>query len=220
MNIPGVVAIEAGQCRKAEIDYVAEMFSFLGTSRRFQSLDILPPTLGVFALWELTDCQFFRDPWGCEFNELARAVWICCKREQAAPAVERLVYHDDSRLLDEGADLVKRSGGEGLILDLPELITFLHTSPWEGFRMIPPGQEDEPSPFIFDGEKMGSLCAMGAEAELTPFETLWRTPMTRLGHLAAALAKRAGTKGIERPYDEEDIIRLLKAAKDKEDLDG
>ena len=82
--------------------------------------------------------------------------------------------------------------------------------------MIPPGQEDEPSPFIFDGEKMGSLCAMGAEAGLSPFETLWRTPMTRLGHLAAALAKRAGTKGIERPYDEEDIIRLLKAAKDKE----
>ena len=220
MSIPGVVAVEAAQCRKADIDYVAEMISFLGIERRFHSIVLAPPTLGVFALWELVDSQFFRDPWGCEFNELARAVWICKEREHAAHAVERFVYLDDPCLLDEGADQIIRSGGEELISNLAELVTFLHSSPWEGFRMIPPGQEDEPSPFIFDGEKLGNLCAMAAEAGLSPFETLWRTPMTQLGHLAAAIAKRAGTKGVERPYDESDIIRLLEAAKHKEDLDG
>ena len=217
MIAPGVIAVEAAACRKAQIDYIAEMFSFLEIPRCIGPIKLPPPTLGVFALWELVDCQFFRDPWGCPFNELARAIWICNKREHAAPAVARVVYADDAAMLDAGAQFIIRSGGEELIHDLAEIITFLHTSPWEGFRMIPPGEEeDDPSPFIFDGAKLGSLCAMGAEAGLTPFDTLWRTPLTQLGHLAAALVKRSGTKGVERPYDEEDIIRLLEAAKDKE----
>ena len=214
-DFPGVTAIEAGEVRKADVDYVGEMFAFLNIHRRFQALELPAPTLGVFALWELIDSRFFRDPWGCEFNELSRALWICWTREHAAPAVERFVYADDPTALDKGAELVKTAGGEELISQLPEVINFLHTTPWEGFRMIPPGEEGEPSPFIFDGEKLGSLCAMGAEAGLTPFEVLWRTPMTQLGHLAAAIAKRAGVKGIERPYDEEDILRLLEAAKNK-----
>ena len=57
MSIPGVVAVEAVQCRKADIDYVAEMISFLGIERRFHSIVLAPPTLGVFALWELVDSQ-------------------------------------------------------------------------------------------------------------------------------------------------------------------
>ena len=207
------VVLSAAGVKKAKVDFVAEMFAFLDTRRRFHALELPPPTLGVFALWELADVKFFRDPWGCDYNELGRALWICWTREHAASAVERYVYADDPEPLDKGAKLVLTAGGEELISQLPELITYIHTSPWEGFRMIPSeGTEEDPTQFLFDGAKLGMLCAMGADAGLSPDEILWKTPLTQLGHLAAAIAKRAGKEGIERPYDHEDVVSRMKAA--------
>ena len=206
------VVISAACVKKAQVDFVAEMFAFLDTRRRFHALELPPPTLGVFALWELADVKFFRDPWGCDYNELGRALWICWVREHAAPAVERYVYADDPEPLDKGAKLVLTAGGEELISQLPEVITYIHTSPWEGFRMIPQEHDEEPATFLFDGEKLGALCAVGAEANLSPFEILWRTPLTQLGHLIAASAKMAGKEGVERPYDHDDVVSRMKAA--------
>ena len=118
-----------------------------------------------------------------------------------------------TKLIDKGAKLVLTAGGEELISQLPEVVTYIHTSPWEGFRMIPSeGTEEDPTQFLFDGAKLGMLCAMGADAGLSPYEILWKTPLTQLGHLAAAIAKRAGKEGIERPYDHEDVVSRMKAA--------
>lgn len=212
------VIIRAESCRKCNVDYVAEMFAFLNVRRTFGRVALPPPTLGVFALWELADCQFFRDPWGCSFNELGRALWICKERQNAAQAVERLVYADDTAAIDRGAEQVLITGGEDLVNNLPELITYIHTSPWEGFRMIPTeGNEEEPAQFLFDGAKLGMLCAMGAEAGASPFQILWEISLTQLGHFAAAIGKRTGTEGIERPYDHEDVVSRMKAAVNTKD---
>lgn len=207
------VIISAAECRKADIDYVAEIFASLDTPRRFGDLILPPPTLGVFALWELCDCQFFRSPDTCDVRELGRALWICRDRENARPAVEAYVYRDDDVELDRGALDVLRAGGDGLISDLAEVIMYCHTIPWEGFRMIPKAEDEDPTPFLFDGERLGLLCSIGAEAGLSAHEVLWRTPFTRLGHLAAAQAKKAGVEGVERPYDHEDVVEKLNAAR-------
>ena len=207
------VVISAAGVKKAQVDFVAEMFAFLDTRRKFGDLELLPPTLGVFALWELADVKFFHDPWGCSFSELGRALWICQERQNAAQAVERLVYADDAAAIDRGAEQVLTAGGEELLRELPELITYIHTAPWEGFRMIPSeGTEEEPTQFLFDGAKLGMLCAMGAEAGASPNQILWEMPLTQLGHFVAAIAKRAGKEGIERPYDHEDVVSRMKAA--------
>lgn len=210
------VIIRATEAKKAFVDFPAEMFAMLDTSRVFGGVTVPPPTLGVLTLWELSGNQFYFDPYGCGYMELARAVWICIQREHARSAVERYVYADDALALDVGARDVITSGGEQLITELNELISFVHTTMWEGFRMRPQDQEvPEPSQFIYDGEKLGGLLAMAAEVNLTPFDVLWRTPMTQLGHIAAALDKRAGREGVERPYDHEDVVSRLKAAKEE-----
>lgn len=207
------VVISAAGVKKAQVDFVAEMFAMMDTPRLFGGLAVPPPTLGVLTLWELSGNQFYFDPYGCGYMELARALWICTQREHARAAVERYVYADDALALDEGARDVITSGGEQLISELPELITYTHTIMWEGFRMRPQDQDvPEPTQFIYDGEKLGGLLAMAAEVNLTPFDILWRTPMTQLGHIAAALDKRAGREGVERPYDHDDVVSRLKAA--------
>jgi len=214
------VIVKASECKREYVDYPLEMFACLDAQLRFGNLMLPPPTLGVFMLWELSSCEFFKHPETCSIEELGRALYIDRARRAAIPAVERYVYADNPRLLDHGARDCLVAGGPDLIDNLPRVRAYLHALPWNGFRMIPEGDPMDPSPFLFEGFRCGVTAAMAAKFGLPVDRVLWEIPVTLLGLMAAGEAWRQKVDGVGRPYDREDVKRKLAEARAKAEAEA
>lgn len=208
------VLVPASAIANKPVDFVAEIFSSLDVPFPVGRITLLPPVLGCFALLEMINSEFFRNPLGCSFLELGRALAIFRHRREAAGWVRAFV-DDRPEELDAAARRALRDGGGDLIERRREVISFLLDAPWTGFEMIP-GAERSATQFLFDGVMIGSAALLGGKTGgLPPLAAIWETPLTLLGHLAAANARANGVEGVGRPKDPDDIRRQLKLARER-----
>lgn len=208
------VFVPASAIKNQEVDYVEEMFSALAVPLTVGALEIPPPPVGCFALLELIDSDFYRRGALAGYEETGRALAIFVHRREAAAWVRDWIM-DRPEPLEQASRRCLIAAGEELAVRLAEVVKFLLDAPFTGFAMLP-GQSRTATPFIFDGVALGNLALLGGHYAATPPEkTLWETPLTLLGHLAAANAKAQGTQGVGRPKDPDDIRRQLKLARER-----
>ena len=201
------------------VDYEGEIFAMLGEGVRIGDYHFRPPSLGVWALWEIIDSPIIHGEEDATIGDFLRLLWINHARRDAVPVVR------------EWLEVGKPKVGEWCLMDnevnqwggatLPNEITddvvrleIIHQIPlcYTGYETIP-SMGEAPNQWLFAGEAFGAICAQNT----AEYDTLiWEVPMTLHGHITAFRAKQNGTKGIGRPKDEEDIKLQLKLANERE----
>jgi hypothetical protein len=206
------------------VDYESEIFAMLGEGVRVGDYHFAPPSLGVWALWEIIDSPIVHGSEEAIVGDFLRLMWINHARRDAVPLVR------------EWVSVGKPKAGEWCLMDV-EVLSWAGTLPPElyesgeisdeckyeilaqlplcytGYETIP-GKDASAAMWLFAGEAFGAICAKDA----VEYDGLiWDVPMTLHGHITAFNAKMNGTKGVGRPKDEEDIKEQLRLANEREE---
>jgi hypothetical protein len=202
------------------VDYESEIFALLGEGVRVGDYHFAPPSLGVWALWELLDSPIIHGSEDASYGDFLRLLWVNTVRRAAVPHVREWVDVGKPKVGEWSA--MDTEVASWAALTLPDEATLDELARLEIIAQIPlcyTGYETIPSTgestgeWLFAGEAFGAICSQ-SPAE---FDTLiWDVPMTLNGHITAYRAKFNGTKGVSRPKDPEDIVLQLELANERE----
>jgi hypothetical protein len=204
------------------VDYDREIFCLLGHGVQIKDWHFQPPSLGVWALWEIVDNAIIHGDPAATMGDLWRLLWINDARRDAVPVVAQWVADGKpgigtslktQHMLDIKAgyhrDKVLPSGI--LNPDVQASIYACIALSMSGYEMIPGGAST--SEYLFGGEMFGYVCRTSIT---NADEVIWDVPMTLLGHVAANQAQYDGAKGIGRPKDLDDLKIQMESARERE----
>ena len=203
------------------VNYEREIFAIMGEGVRVGGWHFRPPSLGVWALWEILDSPIIKGEDATQGDYL-RMLWVNDVRRDAVEEVALwvdvgkpkpgefceldiavLAWAEDVQLPEEAlTDAVR----DEVLEQMPLCFT--------GYETIP-GKNDggTTGPWLFAGESFGAICGTDAAAA---DRLIWDTPMTLHGHVTANRAACAGAKGIARPKDEEHVKAMLAESNERE----
>lgn len=212
--------VPASYIKDKAVDYEAEILACAGVPRAFCGVEAYPPPVGVFALLEILDNRFVGSPESATVKDFAEALYVAHRRELAALPVQlwrlgrdgRQPFNVDDRATwtDWDREVIKfaaRIEGKFALETMAEFSAWLMGPTFGGFEMIPPSGGG--GVFVFGAEAIAG-CVMRGRGDA--FTATWRTPLCLAGFMAASEAKGAGTKGVARPKDPEDIKAQCDAA--------
>jgi hypothetical protein len=217
-----MATVPSAYIKDKEVNYEGEIFAILGEGCRVESFHFRPPSLGVWALWEILDSPVIHGDENATSGDWLRLLWINDVRKDAVSKIAKwcgngrpTAYVDgDWCELDEAVIRWASSqpfdilSDEGFLVDVAEQVALSHT----GYETIPATGESS-GQYLFAGEAFGSMIGQSlAHSDAL----IWETPMTLHGHVAARRAKANGEKGVGRPKDPEDIKLQLKLANERE----
>lgn len=201
------------------VNYEGEILAMLGEGVRVGGYHFRPPSLGVWALWEILDSPIIHSSEDATMGDYLRLLWVNAVRRDAVPVISEWVAVEKPKvgtfcvlddIVEEWAKvyLVDEVLGEDvrneIISQLPLCYTGYETMPSTG---------GSAGMWLFAGEAFGAICS---ESPAQCDTLIWDTPMTLHGHMTAHRAACNGVKGVGRPKDEEDIKEQLKLANERE----
>jgi len=201
------------------VDYEGEILAMLGEGVRVGDFHFRPPSLGVWALWEVLDSPIIHGSDDATTGDYLRLLWVNHTRSHAVKTVAEWVREGkppvgENCKLDEvvmswserhvSVDVINGEGMDLIIAQLPLCYT--------GYETLPKS-EGTTGPWLFAGEAFGAICA---QSPADHHCLIWDVPMTLHGHATAHRAACNGAKGIARPKDEEDIKEQLMLANKRE----
>jgi hypothetical protein len=214
---------EIPQCyvKDKPVDYEREILAILGEGVRVDSWHFLPPSLGVWSLWEILDSPIIHGSEDATQGDYLRLLWVNAVRRDAVEHValwtevgkpkpgecevceldDEVVKWAESFLPPEALSEAVR---DEVLAQLPLCYT--------GYERIP-STGGNTGPWLFAGEAYGAICG----SSTADYDTLiWDTPMALHGHVTAHMAASNGAKDIARPKDEEHIKEMLAETNERE----
>ena len=218
------ISVPRNYIRNKAIDFEGELFSVFKSPLVLGSLRLYSPPVGVFALLEMIDSEYYRNPCGCTALDYFRALWIASRQGLAVDSVRAHLAAKaeasdpaaltawDREVLAWGATL-----GDAPFAMYDQVINWLLVLPFNGYEMIPRRPPAYSSRYLYGADLMASVIALAGPAlQCGADELLWRVPLALVGHIAAAEALKNGVKGVARPKDPEDIQRQIDDAVKRE----
>lgn len=201
------------------VNYEGEIFAMLGEGVRVGEYHFRPPSLGVWALWEILDSPIIHGSEDATHGDYLRLLWVNDVRRDAAPIVAEWVAVEKPDvgtwcILDEVVEewanktLTKEVLGEDVRDEIISQLPLCYT----GYETMPKS-DGTTGPWLFAGEAFGAICST---APADSDALIWDTPMTLHGHMTAHRAACNGVKGVARPKDEDDIKEQLRLANERE----
>jgi hypothetical protein len=209
----------------AHVDWEGEIFATAQVPIAIGSVQVPQPSIGVWALLEVADCDFYhpvkkRSAWGAALAFYVMANGRGCAREirewvatgRVASGViapfntfeQRVIWHASKNGLD--------------VSHHDDLQSMLELS-FAGYSMIPScddGSTSDSHPYVYSADTLAAVVAtIGADMGVSWDALLWDTPCAVIGHVAAQKARQNGKKGVARPKDPADIKLQLRLANER-----
>ena len=206
------VAVPAWYVLNKKINFESEISGCIGSPLVVISpdggrLELPSPAIGFFALLELIDSQFFRDPGNCPMLDVARAI-VCLVRGKSLLPV-------DLESIDSAAFDLLSEFGDAIADRIDEITEWLLETPFNGFEMLRNSKQSEPEKFLFSGPALASVVSIAARyGNVSAMDAIWHLPLFLVGHLAAA--NDCGKLPPKRPKDAADLAFQMKCAIERE----
>lgn len=201
------------------VNYEGEIFAMLGEGVRVGGYHFRPPSLGVWALWEILDSPIIHADDDATMGDYLRLLWVNDVRRDAVPIIAEWVAVGKPAvgLFCELDDIVEAWAKDSLVDEVlgedvrNEIISQMPLC-YTGYETMP-ASGGSAGLWLFAGEAFGAICSVAPSDSDT---LIWDIPMTLNGHMTAHRAAVNGVKGVGRQKDEEDIKEQLKLANERE----
>ena len=213
--MPVTVDVPSWYLRDKQIDYESEILQCLGHSLTIGRLTIPSPAIGFFALLDVVDSQFFRDPLECSLLDVGVALALAVDGKRALVAADRC-RRGDKAPLERRARHCLRLAGNALTEKYADVKRHLLETPWSGYEMLPKAASGKNTAFLFVGPAIASVIRAAGVSGGGIDHILWNVPLCLSGHLAALHARYEGVKGVERPKDRADMALQRAEALERE----
>jgi len=206
-----MAVVPAQYIKDAFVDFDGEIFAAAGVPIVIGSAMVPPPSLGVWSLLEVADCDFVhplksRTAWGAAlaFYIMAKgklcaydlSCWLADGRRDAGLELPHHVFEEK---------VIWHAEKNGLRVEHHAQLERALSLSFSGYAMLPQEGNSTDSEYVYD---LPTLCAVvaaiGADMGVTWDDMLWSTPTCVIGHVAAQKARQNGKDGVSRPKDDDD----------------